>query len=230
MLAVKPLAMVMFACGLLSPRASCLAQEQVEKQIPDWGTFVDPDRDCSFSLDDSQLSITVPGTPHDLSAELDRMNAPRVVTSVSGDFTMAVIVKGDFEPGQANIPGRTAYNGAGLLVMLNEGTYIRLERAVLERGGRRQHYANFELRVDGQVERIGTPSDMALDPEASCLLRIERVGNEIRGIVRQGNRAWNELKPKKVDMDEELSVGVAAINASSKPFEAKFSGLLIEER
>jgi hypothetical protein len=31
-------------------------------------------------------------------------------------------------------------------------------------------------------------------------------------------------------MDKEVLVGVAAINASTKPFEAKFSGLLVSEK
>lgn len=205
-------------------------QTEEPKELPDWGTVVDPDGDCEFDLADQQLTITVPGTPHDLSAELRRMNAPRVLNLVKGDFTLAVIVKGDFEPGKANIPGRTAYNGAGLVVMQDEQNYIRLERAVLERGGQRQHYANFELRVDGQVQRIGTPSDMQLDPQASCLLRIERTGNEVRGIVRQGTRAWTELKPKSIELQEDLSVGVAAINASTKTFAANFSGLILQSK
>ncbi len=208
------------------------AQEKVTgtDTIAEWGTKLDPDKDCIFKCEPNQLTIVVPGTPHDLSAELNRMNAPRVLNEVQGDFTAAVIVNGEFVPGKANIEGRTAYNGAGLLLMHDEHNYIRLERAVLERGGVRQHYVNFELRRDGRVERIGTPSDMQLDPEQSCLLRIERTGDEIRGIVRQGTKAWNELVPKQVEFSENLQVGVAAINASTKPFEAKFSGFLCKER
>jgi regulation of enolase protein 1 (concanavalin A-like superfamily) len=215
---------------LLLPLSSLLFGQEVAKEIPGWGRIVDPDADCKFSAKRKQVTITVPGTPHDLSAELDRMNAPRIIREIEGDFTLAVIVKGEFEPGEANIAGRTAYNGAGLLVMQDEKNYVRLERAVLVRGGQSRHYANFEISIDGQVQRIGTPGDMELEPEASCLLRIERVGEEVRGIVRQGTRAWTELVPKRAELSATLSVGVAAINASDKSFEARFSGFLLNNK
>ena len=220
------LVLVLVCVCTLSPVPS-LGQEPARK-LEGWGQIVDPDGDCEFSAEDRQATITVPGTPHDLSSELNRMNAPRIIRSIEGDFTLAVIVNGEFEPGKANIEGRTAYNGAGLLIMQDEKNYIRLERAVLERGGRRQHYANFELRIDGRVQRIGIPDDMKLEPDQSCLLRIERKGAEFRGIVRQGTRAWTELVPKEVKLSDNLSVGVAAINASDKPFEACFSGIIVK--
>ena len=186
--------------------------------INGWGRQVDPDEDCTFTVDNGSLLIGVPGTPHDLSAELNRMNAPRVLQEVTGDFAIEVRVSGEFSPGEANIAGRTSYNGAGLLVMQDERTYIRLERAVLVRDGATQHYVNFEVRVNGQNVRFGTPADYKVDDSGDCYLRLERKGEQVAGAVRQGDDNWHLLAPKEVRLHPQLSIGVAAVNASSKPF------------
>ena len=54
--------------------------------IEGWGRPVDPDGDCAFNVDNDGMTIRVPGTPHDLSIELNRMNAPRVLQDVDGRF------------------------------------------------------------------------------------------------------------------------------------------------
>lgn len=224
-------------CGLAQlPQAQPTATATAASRLPqygtiaEWGRMIDPDKDCTFVIESQSVSIRVPGTPHDLSAELDRMNAPRILAPAEGNFSVGVLVKGDFAPGEATIEGRTAYNGAGLLLMQDEQNYIRLERAVLKRGGQEQHYANFEARVDGRVIRIGTPSDLVITPEKSCYLRIDRVGNEIRGAVRQGNDAWHDLEPKQMELRDPLQVGVAAVNASSQDFNARFFGFFLSPR
>ena len=202
-----------------------------QDEIENWGKTTDPDGNCAFQAEGNKLSIEVPGPAHDLSgAELNRMNAPRVLTKMRGDFVIVVRVLGDFTPGEATIPERTAYNGAGLLIMADNKTYLRLERATLARGGTKQHYANFELRKDGQVERIGTPSDFVIDPAKVTYLRIERRGNTVLGSVTQDPGTWTKLNPKAVDLPDELQIGVAAINASTTPFTARFESLSILQR
>src|SRR5262249_38506910 len=59
------------------------AQERV-----DWSDIVDPDGDCKVYQDQAsdRVTIGVPGTPHVLSAEFSRMNAPRLLRAVRGDF------------------------------------------------------------------------------------------------------------------------------------------------
>src|SRR6185369_8187758 len=74
-------------------------QENSPQRIRGWGDVVDPDGDCTIRFRQGKLSITVPGTPHDLSPLYEKKNAPRVLREVTGDFSVRVKVSGDFEPG-----------------------------------------------------------------------------------------------------------------------------------
>ena len=99
--------------------------------INGWGKLIDPDADCVFLVNSDGISIQVSDSPHDLSAELDRVNAPRVLQPVKGDFSIEIEVGGSFAPRDATIASRTAFNGAGILLWQDEKNYIRLERAAL---------------------------------------------------------------------------------------------------
>jgi len=90
------------------------------RELFGWGRVLDPSRDCDVSLDveRNRLRITVPGTPHVLSAEDPRlpMNAPRVVRRVRGDFTADVRVLGQLKPGRSKTTYYDPFHGAGLIV------------------------------------------------------------------------------------------------------------------
>ena len=206
----------------------CQAADPGQKTIAGWGEAVDPDGDCSFDLKDSALTITAPGPVHDLSAELGRMNAPRVLRAAKGDFVIEVLVKGTFKPGEATIPVRTAYHGAGLLLMADDQTYIRLDRATLVRAGTGQHYVNFELRNKGRNIRFGTPADFKIDPERDTFLRLERKGNAVSGAVSQQSGKWHDLGTKEAEFPVEVLVGVVAINASTQPFQPIFQDFTVK--
>ncbi len=193
--------------------------------IEGWGTIIDPDRDCSVTIKNGLISIHVPEGADDLSAELNRLNAPRMLQEVSGSFSIEVRVSGEFVTGEATIEGRTAYNGAGLLLWQDERNYIRLERAALKRSGRVQHYVNFEQRVDGRIVQFGTPLDFQVDETRACDLRLERKDAQINASVRQGDDPWQALLPKSSPLPIIVKVGVTAINASDAPFEPHFSNL-----
>lgn len=195
--------------------------------LPGWGHPVDPDGDCSFDFDGGSLTVVAPGPTHSLSAELNRMNAPRVLRPIDGDFVVDLQVNTEFTPGEQTIAQRTAYQGSGLILMKDDQTYVRLESAVLVRGGRPRFYANFELRVDGSLQRFGTPVDFALNGQGPVWLRLERRGDQILGAVTQEPGKWTYLQSKTTPLPAELQLGVAAINASSKSLVAKFSDLRV---
>ena len=56
-----------------------------EKELG-WGQATDPDGDCTIRQADETVTIQIPATAHDLSIELNRINAPRVMKEVEGDF------------------------------------------------------------------------------------------------------------------------------------------------
>ena len=73
------------------------------------------------------LSIEAPGSTHDLNPHVNKFNAPRVVQTVDGDFSITVKVAGEFKPtGQPQHPKSVPSNGGGIIVWNNSDNFIRL--------------------------------------------------------------------------------------------------------
>src|ERR1051325_8871106 len=121
------------------------------RNIPGVGTVIDPDNDCTVRDLGGKLRITVPGKAHDFAAELKRWNAPRVMSDVQGDFTITVKISGSFAPAEpSTIDGRKAYNGGGILVVLDDRNHLSLQRGTFATGNGFRHYLNFELRKNSE--------------------------------------------------------------------------------
>jgi regulation of enolase protein 1 (concanavalin A-like superfamily) len=216
--------------ALLLPAIGCLlvassvAREKSGRLIEGWGEVVDPSGDCKFRGDGGKLTITVPGTHHDLSVEADNMAAPRVLREVEGDFVARLKVGGDVRhKGERTSDRYLAYHGAGLLLMKDLSTYIRLERAYVVGEDGDVHYANFELRKDG----ARADSRERMIPDRATYLRLERRDNLIHGAMSEDGDKWDEFDPIEVELPAKLKLGVAAINTSTEPFEAVLEGLKV---
>ena len=207
--------------------SSNLAGQTTPLTIEDWGTIIDPDRKCAVVIRNNRVAIELPAGAFDLSVELRRTNAPRILQDVRGDFVLDVKVDGEFQTGEATIESRTAYNGAGLLLWQDDLNYIRLERAALQRAGQVRHYVNFEQRVNGRLTRFGTPRDFEIDPAQPCHLRLERKGDQVLGSAKQGDDSWKPLGRKSAKLPLDVRVGVAAINASDAEFTPVFEALTL---
>jgi regulation of enolase protein 1 (concanavalin A-like superfamily) len=194
--------------------------------IPGWGKWTDADRDCKYRLDAGKLSIWVPGTAHDLSVEQNKMNAPMVLQDVQGDFSIQVQVSGTFAPGAANVAGRTPYQGAGLVLAADNRNYLRMERAVYKRGdGQNFHYVNFEVRLNGQVVRLGQVADFQIEDRIPMFLRLDRRGTQVQGYASEDGENWQSVGTKTFVATPKLIAGVAAVNASTTPFTPQYSSL-----
>ncbi|HZM06172.1 MAG TPA: hypothetical protein VFC44_24485 [Candidatus Saccharimonadales bacterium] len=205
----------------------------LDQNLPGWGRIVNPDGDCNFYLGKNSLVISVPGSghPHDLAAEIDRTNAPRVVQEVEGDFTIQVQTDGRYAPGEISTQaGRSAYNAAAIIVTLDAQNVVTLARAVLQFPGEKPgFYANFELRAGGELQRMGLTGDHGLPPQGPVFLRLERRGLDITGATSLDGSSWHILGTKHIPSNwpGKLSVGVAAISTSEAEFDPRFSGLKI---
>jgi regulation of enolase protein 1 (concanavalin A-like superfamily) len=189
-----------------------------------WGTFEDPDEDCAFKVENGVLALTVPGSDHDLSSERGKMNAPRVLRPVEGDFTVEVKVAGKFEPRRQGVITRAAYQGAGFLIRQDDNNYLRLDRACLWNGRDHIAYANFELRVGGALERFGSATVFTkLDNDKETWLKIERRGNEFKAYATQEAGKWQALGTKTLAAPGRIEVGVAAINGAREQFTPRYS-------
>jgi regulation of enolase protein 1 (concanavalin A-like superfamily) len=196
--------------------------------IKDWGRWQDPDRDCRTKIEAGKLLVWVPGTAHDLSVEQNKMNAPMLLQDATGDFDIETKVSGTFEPGEATVAGRTPYQGAGLVMALDNRNYIRLERAVYTNNNRQNHhYVNFEVRLNGQVVRLGQAPDFPIPENAPVALRLRRRGNQVQGQVNVNGNNWETLGIKPFVNGTRFQAGVAVINATNAPLTAQFENLKV---
>lgn len=184
-----------------------------------WGEFIDPDGDSDFHRDGEAIVILVKGTPHDLSVELDRMNAPRVLRSVTGDFIAQVKVVGPLKPESATIPERVAFQSSGLLLYQNDENYIRFERAAIRRDEEVGRYINFERRENGEL----LPNQNAgIADERDLWLRLERHGKRISASVSADGDRWTSLPSMSADLPSTVQIGIAAVNATDQGFEPRY--------
>jgi regulation of enolase protein 1 (concanavalin A-like superfamily) len=173
------------------------------------------------------LTITVPGTEHNLIVEQrGPMNAPRVLHEVEGDFVLQVRVSGNFPAGAKGVTDqRKPFHGAGLLIYQDDRTYVRLERAELNLDGAQHHYVNWELRQAGACTRAGGPRDGAIDGGAPVWLRLERRGARVYGYHGTDGVTWTALEPIEVRLPRRVYVGVSATQNTSTGFAPVFEGL-----
>jgi serine/threonine protein kinase/regulation of enolase protein 1 (concanavalin A-like superfamily) len=186
-----------------------------------WGVLVDPDGDCRLSLDEGRLtaSIEVPGKPHVLSAELRKLNAPRTLRPVSGDFQVHAHVSGTEQvAGRATTKEYPAYHGAGILLWQDPGNYVRLEIATDIHRGKPRHYANFEYRQGARlVSSNGQSSE-----SGSAYLRLERKGDQITASFGPDGVRWVSFPGLTVTLEPDIEIGLVVINTSTKPLVARF--------
>ncbi len=151
---------------------------------------------------------------------------------LKGDFTLEVKVEGEFVPGDKSTQqGRTGYTGAGLVVFADDRNFVRIERAALQRGDEATAYTNFEIRVNGELEKIGTTGDFTTDPTKPIWLRLERKGDLLLGAMSQDGKNWTWGEPKELRAEAwqkpDVTGGIAAISTSEKSFAPVYSGLTV---
>lgn len=212
-----------FACVLLFIATSTFGENT--RNIPNIGTIIDPNNDCTIRDSAGKLVITVPGTAHDFAAELKRWNAPRVMSDIQGDFTITVKISGTFAPAKpSTIDGRKAYNGAGILVVVDDHNHLSLQRGTFATGKGFRHYLNFEWRKNSQCSNYNFGLDI---DNTDTYLRLERVGNRICGLTSSDGLHWRSYEPFTVDFPPTVKVGLEAINSASSEFAPVFEGYSI---
>ncbi len=194
--------------------------EPTGKALPDWGVALDPDGDCKFVPDGKKsLTLEVPGTWHDLNPHVNKLNAPRAVRTVEGDFSLTVKVAGEFKPGgKPQNPKSVPSSGGGIVVWNNSDNFIRLERFAISRN---QKVGAFVLFVEREAGYQGADHNEGY-PGGDCYLRMERKGSRIAGAISVDGAKWKALKPIDTLWPSRLVVGLSATNSSSEPLAVRF--------
>jgi regulation of enolase protein 1 (concanavalin A-like superfamily) len=213
-----------FVAGLLV--LAVRADEKPGTRLKGWGEVIDPDRDCQIDLDKGKVTMKVPGKAHDFAAELQRWNAPRILSEAGGDFILEVKVSGEFKPSETStIEGRRPYNGAGLLIIKDDKTYISLHRAAVYLENNVRHYLNFELRKDAEL--AVSRYEVDLDNE-DTYLRLERRGDKVYALGSHDHVHWKLYDdPIEIDFPRVVQVGVEAVSSSDQPFRCAFEDYAI---
>jgi RNA polymerase sigma factor (sigma-70 family) len=187
-----------------------------------WGVAIDPAGDTRFSVEKGALTLTVAPGEHALAAEKGRMNAPRILQEVQGDFIVQVRVAsrpllGVKSVVEAHLPIHTA----GLLLWQDSRNYVRLKRAsILPKGGEGRSFAGLELRRDGKLEREGNVQPLE---GGATWLRLERRGVKVLGAISADAVRWTAFEPVALRLPQRCYIGVAAGQNTTVPFEASFS-------
>jgi regulation of enolase protein 1 (concanavalin A-like superfamily) len=175
------------------------------------------------------LTITLPATDKHLSIERGRMNAPRTLRPVTGNFVATVRVCGIFKASTLTVaPDRASFVGAGLVLMGDDQSYARLERAALHKGGADSTYVNWETRQNGNWARTGDSAEAKL-VETDVWLRLFRRGPRVRGAYSQdGGVTWEALPELTLVLPDEVKVGVVAVTTGAKAFKPTFDRFSID--
>jgi WD40 repeat protein len=199
--------------------------ETARETIRSWGDVIDPVGDCTFKASEGKLTITVPGTDHNLT-ETDS-KAPRVLQAVEGDFTIQVKVTGDFDPGKDSAAKGTSFNGAGLLLWIDHENYVRLERDIFSKSGGKffSFPPLFEYWRNGKLMTGSFATDVPFFKGRSTYLRLERRAGTLVASVSHDGAEWIALAPLRIDLPKTVRVGVDAVNTSKRPFVVEFDEL-----
>jgi regulation of enolase protein 1 (concanavalin A-like superfamily) len=205
--------LVMLLAGPTALRAA-----EPSAPITAFGDELDPDSDCDVTEEGGVATISLPGTWHDLTHtdEYSRLNAPRLLHDVEGDFSVQVHVH-DYELPQQDDSsgGRYAFRGTGILVWQDDDNFLRFERAAIPRGP----FVWVERFADGasasqEIQEIG---------RSEAWLRATRTGGELKFERSEDGEHWTTVQVVNAELPARLKVGVHAINTTNKPFAAKLS-------
>jgi regulation of enolase protein 1 (concanavalin A-like superfamily) len=202
--------------------ASLSAEDKKPQTINGWGSVVDPDGDCRVTEENGKVTITVPGTYHDLthSEGRDKLNSPRVLQEVKGDFVVQVKVNAFpvFAENTSTSLG-ICFNSSGLLIWQDEKNFIRLDRAA-ESG-----------RPFVWVERFedGKPVTQKLEEIAdnSTYLRFTRSGTKLTYESSADGTTWSQIEAEDATLPATVKVGVLAINTTTREFAPQLEGLTV---
>jgi regulation of enolase protein 1 (concanavalin A-like superfamily) len=193
-----------------------------------WGIEFDPDADVKIRTSGFSLTMEIPGTAHVLAPERDKMNAPRIVAPVRGDFVASVQVSGAFHPEKkSTVKGLSSRQAGGLIIWKDAKNYLVFQRRATADDGKIANQAVLEELVDGgKGVTHRQPS-----PEATTYLRLERGGGRVTASFSEDGKEWKSLKPVETSWAEgELQVGIVAVNTSTGAHSARFDGYTLKAK
>jgi regulation of enolase protein 1 (concanavalin A-like superfamily) len=192
-------------------------------KIEGWGELEDSSGECKARKEGARVVLEVPAGSFDLWPEGQKVNAPRLVQDAEGDFTVEVKVAGKVmgEKGAEPAGRDVAFNAATLVIWQDEKNFVRLDRAGFHKAGKPNHQTYYHVYQDGKR------AAHAFRPLAvgDSWLKLERRGGRVTASFSEDGKTWKAYPAQSVKLAGKVKVGVAALNASTRPFTAAFEGL-----
>jgi regulation of enolase protein 1 (concanavalin A-like superfamily) len=216
------------ALGVCLLLGSTIAQETKSDTVAGWGTLTDPDSDCRVKESNGALTITIPNKHHNLTHTTNgsKLNSPRVLQDVKGDFRLQVKVPIFPLPG-ANTSSDKGYSfvSAGLLIWHDEKNFVRMDRAAEGNSGGGP-FAWVEVFRDGKpvTQKLRRLEDK------DTHLRITRTGDYITFEAGDDGKSWAAVHAGEVKLPVQVKAGVFAINTTTKEFAPRLAGLTLRPK
>ena len=205
--------------------ASTVIAGAAPQKIEGWGELFDPGGQCKMRAESGRVTLEVPAGSYDLYPDGKQVNAPRLAQHASGDFTVQVKVAGTVmgERG-AEAPGRdVAFNAATLIIWQDENNFVRFDRAGFHKAGAPNHQTYYHVYQSGK-RTVHEWRPLAVK---DTWLRLQRQGTSVTAAWSQDGKSWRTYPAGDVALADKVKVGVAVLNASSKPFAATFEDLTL---
>jgi len=208
---VRLVALGWLVIGFALAAGGSSAGEQSSQLIKGWGQTEDPDGDCKISASEGKVTFSIPGTAHDLWPGGGKVNAPRVLQDVEGDFAVQVKVASSVKPENG------FFRSGTLLIWQDDNTFIRLDSACAHRGGSTFDFYCY-LHVFKNKERLVNEHLRPLKDQPTDLRLERRDTRVVASFSQDGGKTWKSFGEKTVELPRKLKVGVAAVNGTNSPF------------
>ena len=197
-----------------------------------WGTPDDPERGATFTPDGKDLVAEL--LPKALDFHVNaKTNAPRVLAEVEGDFVMEVTVHPIPRPAGSHYTGSgLPWCSAGLVAMIDENNYVRLDRGGMPHGkAATEHQLVFDFAEGGSMKEGHMMRETAWEPEKPVRFRFECRGARLHAALSHDGEMWQPLYPKNIwRWPARIRVGVLALNTSTRPATMRFSDFKLTPR
>ena len=220
---------IILSALVLSLNCGLMASDPKPVQVIDgWGVVFDPDGDSAVRKEGHTLRIDVPGAYRDLWPVRGKTNAPRVLQLAEGDFIVTAKVSGNVVAEQGTGISRSgtssAFRAGTLLIWHDANNFVRLDRGCVARDGKTTFTVYYHVFKDGN--RVTELSRIVKDQPTS--LRLARRGPRVEAAFSQNEgRSWTSFPSQTLDLPARVKVGVAALNATTRPFVAEFERLAV---
>jgi hypothetical protein len=190
--------------------------------ITGWETPVDPVGDTLFERGGEKLTITLPCKIRPFPTQAGKLDAPRLLRDVRGNFIAQVRVAATFRPNGHAPPVCGLWAG---IALIDRGQFVRVERKQVKSPFGLPQADNLSI-TRGQngfgVVTRGSRSNLSLSEPA--YLRLERRGDLLRALWSRDGKKWLHVaEPPSVILPCRLKVGVfAKATAEAGLFKAVF--------